>query len=371
MVKKISITVINDLVTDQRMHRIAESLVREGFHVSVIGRQLKSSLSLQEALFSHHRYKMLFRKGPLFYAFFNLRLFFSLLFMRRPSLFIAIDLDTLPANFLVSRIRKLPLLYDSHEYFTEVPELINRPGTKKIWERIEKSILPKLRYATAVSESIANTYSEKYGIPFETVRNVSFSRELQEYPEFNQIYSSKYKIIYQGALNLGRGIELMIKAMAFLEEATLFVVGDGDLSDELHKIADDEPYPGRIIFTGKIAPAELHRITCQCNLGLSLEEDMGLNYRMALPNKIFDYVQARIPVCCSDLPEMSALIHTHGIGEICRKRTPKGLAEQMREMLENSEKIASWKKNLTQAADELCWEKEQDKLLKIIHQALG
>lgn len=371
MVKSISITVINDLVTDQRMHRIAETLVQERFHVSVTGRKLRNSLSLSDTSFSQRRFRMLFTRGPLFYGFFNLRLFFRLLLMRRPSLFIAIDLDTLLANFLVSRIRKVPLLYDSHEYFTEVPELVNRPRTRKIWEQMEKALVPKLMYAIAVSESISNTYSEKYGVPFETVRNVSFTRDPVDYPEFNQIYTSKYKVIYQGALNLGRGIELMIKSMHYLEESSLFIVGDGDMADELHKLSDEEALSERIIFTGKLAPAELHRITCQCNLGLSLEEDLGLNYRMALPNKIFDYIQARIPVCCSDLPEMKKIISHYGVGDICRVRTPEELAKQMREMLENEDKISTWKKNLAAASRELCWENEREKFLRIIYRAIN
>jgi glycosyltransferase involved in cell wall biosynthesis len=427
--------VINDLVTDQRVHRMAESLVGEGYAVRLTGRRLRESLpltdgpltdgplmdgplmngsltdgsltdesltdgqltdgpltegqltggsmtdgsstdgsltevSLAKVPIRTRRFQMFFTTGPLFYAFYNIRLFFYLLFLKRPALLVAVDLDTLPANFLVGRLRAIPLLYDSHEYFTEVPELVGRRRVKRVWERIEGRIVPKIKYAMAVSDSIAEMYTEKYDTPFITVRNVARSYTPEPYPDFHKSYTSKYKIIYQGALNMGRGIELMIDTMAEMDDTVLFVAGDGDIRKRLERRVDELKLNGTIVFTGRLSPGELQRITPQCDLGLSLEEDLGLNYRLALPNKLFDYIQARIPVLCSDLPEMSAIVHRYRIGEVCISREPHQLANQLTGMLKDGDARKRWKSNLKKAAGELCWEREEEKLLSLVRSAV-
>jgi glycosyltransferase involved in cell wall biosynthesis len=364
--KRIHISAINDLVTDQRVHRMAETLAGAGYAVCVTGRRLPDSLLPPATHFVSTRYRMVFNGGPLFYACFNMRLLVSLLFRRRPVLLVAVDLDTLPANYLVSRLRGIPLLYDSHEYFTEVPELVGRRRVKRIWERIEKAIVPKLNFAMAVSESIAAVYREKYGTDFITVRNFARRYTAEPYPEFISSYPSKFRIIYQGALNRGRGIELLIDAMQYMEETLLFIAGNGDIRDALKQRVERLALQGKVVFTGRLTPGELRRITPGCDLGVSLEEDLGLNYRLALPNKIFDYIQAGIPVLCSNLPEMSAIVHQYRVGEVCISREPHELAKQMSGMLSDADARKQWKVNLKKAADELSWEREEQKLLDLV-----
>lgn len=368
--KTITISVINDLVTDQRIHRIAGTLFREGFEVLLIGRELPGSLPLAESTFKVKRFRMLFSKGPFFYASYNFRLFLFLLFKREVKLLISVDLDTLPANYLIGRLRKIPLIYDSHEYFTEVPELIYRKNVQQFWENLERRIVPALKHAITVSDSIAEMYSVKYRIPFITIRNVSCFREPEEDPGFKISYNSKYVIIYQGALNVGRGIELMIRSVSLLEDVMLIIAGVGDISADLREEARKLNLNNKVVFTGRLLPAELYKLTSQCDLGLSIEEDLGLSYRMSLPNKVFDYIQARIPILCSDLPEMSALIREFEIGEVFCGRDEQVLAGQIDSLLRDSSKRKFYRKNLDVAAELLCWEKEQEKLMKIVSEAI-
>jgi len=365
-VKRITISVINDLVTDQRIQRMIGTLQKEEVEILLIGRELPNSLPMQTSNYGYRRLKMLFRRGPLFYGFFNIRLFFILLFRKQQDLFISNDLDTLLANYLVSRIRKTPLLYDSHEYFTEVPELTNRRRTKKIWERIEQRILPRIKYAITVSDSIASTYNEKYGTPFSVIRNVSYSRKPLIDPAFHDRYSARYKVIYQGALNMGRGLELMIQSMKYISDTMFIIVGDGDIRMDLQKLVQEMKLVDKVVFPGKLPPRTLHKITSNCDLGISMEEDLGLNYRMALPNKIFDYIQARIPVICSDLPEMRALISSYEIGEVVDSRESNDIAAQIQAILKNEQRRKQWVNNLDNAAADLCWEKEEVKLLQMM-----
>jgi len=363
--KRVYISVINDLVTDQRIRRTANLLADRGASVTMIGRKLKHSTEPAGLNCAYIRFNMLFTKGPLFYAFFNFRLFFLLLTRQRPELLISNDLDTLPASYLVAKIRRIRLLYDSHEYFTEVPELINRRWARGSWTRIEKAILPDLDHAITVSESIAGAYREKYGTDFRVVRNLPVSREPKPEPGVKERYRGKGIIIYQGSLNMGRGLEMLIDAMVHLEDMVLLIAGDGDITAQLKKRVIGNNLKQRIHFLGRILPDALYPVTCSADLGVTLEEDLGLNYRYALPNKMFDYIQARIPVLCSDLPEMKALVEKYSVGEVLTDRNPEALAGLIRQMLKECRQ-GRWQDSLEKAAGELCWEKEKEVLSRIL-----
>ncbi len=362
--KRAYISVINDLVTDQRVHKVANLLQDQGVEVTCIGRRYKRSPSLDHVKFRVRRFRMLFNKGPLFYACFNTRLFFKLLFVPRPDLFIANDLDTLSASYLAAQIRGVKLIYDSHEFFTQVPELINRKIIQSIWKWTEHRIVPHLEYAVTVSYSIAEIYRRLHGTRFRVVRNVSVKRTPPENRKIKKD-GEKQVIIYQGALNVGRGLELMIDTMNYIDNAVLVIAGTGDIEKELHRRVLDSGLSDKVIFKGRMAPEDLYPLTWSADIGISLEEDLGLNYRYALPNKLFDYVQCRVPVLCSNLPEMAKIVETHGIGVVVRNREPERLAKIIRFMLaERAE--GAWMEALERAASRLCWENESKEYMALL-----
>jgi len=305
----------------------------------------------------------------LFYAEYNIRLFLFLLFTKQDA-FLACDLDTLAASYLASLIRGIPLIYDSHEYFTEVPELVGRPAVKKIWEGIEKRILPHIRFAYTVSQSIADAYRAKYGIPMEVIFNYPTRKKSLIQPGFSLRREQEKIILYQGSVNAGRGLALAIRAMEFINGSRLVIIGEGDLLEDLIKFTGNAGLSGCVTFTGRISMDELYAFTQQADVGLSLEEDLGLNYRYALPNKLFDYIQAGIPVLVSDLPEMAALVRKYTIGKVIGTKDPSELASCISSMLNNAADRERWKENLLIASEELCWEKEEGKLLGIIQKAI-
>jgi len=353
--KKVSLSVINDLVTDNRVHKVATSLQQMGFEPVLIGRILPGSHPVERS-YSTRRMKLLFWKGPLFYFEYNLRLFFCLLRLKI-DVFVANDLDTLPANYLASRIRRKPLVYDSHEYFTEVPELVNRPRVKAIWTKIEKSLVPKVDAAYTVCDSIAEVYRSKYGVDFKVVRNLPVRSTTESIAD--RISNSPKIILYQGALNLGRGLEDTIKAMQFIEGAEFWLAGDGDLTQNLKKLVEELKLESKVKFLGRLPFQELNEVTRKADLGISLEEDLGLNYRFALPNKLFDYVQAGMPVLVSDLPEMRRMVENYNVGTYLEFSQRNGLAKAMQDALFNDEKRKVWGENMVRAADELNWENEE------------
>ncbi|RIH64916.1 glycosyltransferase [Mariniphaga sediminis] len=355
--KRIIVSVTNDLVSDNRVHKVCTTLVAMGFDVLLVGRKLQNSVAVTQRTYSIHRFNLLFNKGVLFYACFNCRLFLFLLFGKF-DLLLSNDLDTLPANFLASKIKGKPLVYDSHEYFTEVPELVHRPRIRRIWEWLERKMVPKLKYAYTVCDSIANIYTEKYGVHFRVVRNVPVAANFKKEKESNRGMEQKM-ILYQGAVNMGRGLIQAIRAMKFIEGARLVIAGDGDIRTELEKLVETEKLRDKVQFLGRLPIAELALLTPQADIGLSIEEDLGLNYRYSLPNKLFDYIQSRVPVLVTNLPETTAIVRKYGVGEVTPSLNPEILAGLFSAMLTDTEKRITWQQNLEKAAAELTWENEE------------
>ena len=371
MAKQIYISVTNDIVTDQRVNKVARTILSSGVSVALVGRVRKGSFPVGTNPFNIKRFRMVFNRGALFYACFNFRLFFYLLF-RKMDLLLANDLDTLPANYLVSRIKRIPLVYDSHEYFTGVPELQDRKIVKGIWKWIEKRIFPNLKYIYTVSQSIADLYKEEYNREVKVVRNLSLGWKPVNKPSRSElgIAEGKRILILQGSgINIERGAEEAVEAMLYIENAILLIIGEGDVMDQLKKSVDQMDLSGKILFINKMPYAKLLEYTSLGDVGLTLDKDTNLNYRYSLPNKLFDYIQARVPVLASKLVEVEKIIRNYKIGELIDSHEPKHIAEKLNFMLDSEDKRREWKKNLEQAAEELCWENEEGKLIEIFENA--
>jgi glycosyltransferase involved in cell wall biosynthesis len=355
----IYIAVINDIATDQRVQRVASTLSRSKNPITIIGRKLKDSPPVNNPCFKIKRFQFLVNKGFTFYAFYNIRLFLYLIF-KKSGLILSNDMDTLPACFLASRLKKSKIVFDAHELFAEVPELQEKILVKRFWKGAEKILLPKLKYAYTVSSGLASEFYKDYGIKMEVVRNLPFRKQIDGIPPLDPP-----AIIYQGALNKGRGIEKVIKALLYLENIQFIIIGTGDIEDKLHELVKKTKVGDKVIFMGRKLPNEVKEITPTASLGISLEENLALNYYYALPNKVFDYIQAGVPVLCSGFPEMKKIVDDYGIGQATLEEDPEKLAVIIDKMIKNREFRNEWKKNLKIASNELCWEKEEIKLMKV------
>lgn len=381
------VCVTNDLTTDQRVDRTCMTLAELGYAVVLVGRKLKQSLPLAPRPYCMHRLRLWFNKGPLFYANYNLRLFCYLL-THNSDLIVSNDLDTLLACYLARKIKTfLPLpregggqgvgktrgvrhLHDCHEYFRGVPELVGRKATTRIWKWIEDRIFPKLKLVTAVNASVAKLYQEEYGNEIVVIRNVPFRKRDGEAisKESLGIASHQKVILYQGAVNIDRGLEEVIQAMKYIRsDAKLVIAGTGDIVEELQAFAKAEKVPGKVLFTGQIPFQELYRYTLMADIGLSIEKDVSMNYHYALPNKFLDYIQAHVPVLISPFPEMKAILDKYFIGEALETHDPKHIADKIDGMLLNESRLALYRENLHRAAEELCWENEEYKLREMLY----
>lgn len=363
----IIILVTSDVIADQRIHRTASALQSQGFGVTVVGRKLKST---PKKIVKPYRVKLLrlpFSKGPLFYACYNISAFFYLLFHKH-QLVHANDLDTLLAARAAGWLRQKPIVYDSHELFTEVPELIDRFRTRRIWHGLETRLTKNMKYCSTVSQGVANELKVRYGLDCVVIRNLPYRRDSVAKPTS----SDSPTLIYQGALNMGRGLEPLISSMQYLPRYRLLIVGDGPLYTQLEQQVTEMKLTQRVTLYGKVEHEQLHAITCTAQLGVSIEQDLGLNYRYALPNKVFDYIQAGIPVLASNLPEMQRVVNGYGIGTtINPDYSAHELAQAIEGMINDTEGMEKWRANAKNASKELCWEAEQSKLFELVRRAVS
>ena len=370
--KKAIVSVTNDLYTDQRVHKVCLFLESQGFSVILVGRKRKSSVELQTRTYSIKRFNLFFDKGAKFYAEYNFRLFWYLIF-RKVDVLVANDLDTLLANYSVSKFKPFSrLVYDSHEYFTEVPELIHRKKVKQIWETIEAWIFPKLKTIYTVNSSIAKLYADKYQKEIKVVRNISPSWEpvnLKSKKELG-IPENKNLIILQGAgINIDRGAEEAVQAMKSVENTVLMIVGDGDVVFQLKTYVIDNQLVDKVLFFDKRPYNEMMNFTYYADLGLTLDKPTNINYRYSLPNKVFDYIQAETPIIGTNLIEISKILSEYGVGEIIEEFTPENLALLINSIFSSESKLVNLKANCSKARKVLNWESEIE-ILKEIYSSI-
>ena len=366
--KKVIVSVINDLVTDQRVNRTCNTLIDMGFSVLLVGRKKRDSMPLPRRNYRMHRMKLLFEKGPMFYAEYNIRLFFYLLFHPAGLLF-SNDLDTLLPNYIIHRFKNIPVVYDSHEYFTETPELVNRKGVQKVWKTIEAHIFPKLKDVITVNHSIARLFKEQYGNEIHVVRNIppAYAPAEQKTKKELHLPEDKPLILLQGAgINIQRGAEELVEAMQYVNNAHLLIIGGGDVIDILKANTEAMHLSGRITFLPKMPFETLRQYTVLADIGLTLDKDTNINYRYSLPNKLFDYIHAGVPVLASHLPEIEQIIDKYQVGEIIDSHEPKKIAEKINAMLSDKTQLRQYKENCRIAAGILNWENEQEKLKEVL-----
>jgi glycosyltransferase involved in cell wall biosynthesis len=357
--KKIFVAVTNDVSTDYRVHKICNYLISKNYDVIVYGRILPNTITVERD-YKIVRKKHFFNNNFLFYAEFNIRLFFYLLF-RKYNYILSNDLDTLPACFFASKINKTDLVYDSHELFSEGPELQGRKFVQGFWRKLEDFFLPKIKNAYTVSQSIVEFYDDKYQNKMGLIRNIPLKKDVLEIDEV--VFPTKNKtILYQGVLNPGRGLKPMIKALKFIDDLDLIIIGYGKVEAELKAFVIKEKMSKRVFFLGRISRDKLFNYTKKATLGMVLEEPLGLSFQYSLPNKLFDYIHAEIPIIAGNLPEITRIIKEYDVGVLVDDYQPETIANGIKSLLKDTDLLSRIKVNQQKAKQILCWEKESKKL---------
>lgn len=359
--KHIYFTVTNDLSFDQRMHRICTTLSKAGYRVTLVGRVLKTSRPLLQEPYKQKRLRCFFNKGFLFYGEYNLRLFFFLL-SQRPDAICAIDLDTILPCLFVSRFKRIPRIYDAHEYFTELKEVRTRPLVKKFWTMIERFAVPAFPLGYTVSTGLAETFREKYGRNYAVIRNLPVLKPAAEVPreEF---------LVYQGAVNEARGFEYLIPAMKEIPYK-LVVCGDGNFMLQLKELIKQHGVQQKVELKGMLLPQQLREIAAKAILGIGLAEKEGINQYYALPNKFLEYMHAGLPQVAMNFPEYQKINATFRIAVLLDELSIKGVAKCINETMHNKALLAEMHMNAVAARGLYCWQAEEKLLLQFYQQAL-
>lgn len=363
MAKKIICTVTNDLTYDQRMMRICTSLAGAGYDVLLVGRKRKSSKDLIQQKFQQKRLPCFFDKGKWFYIEYNIRLFIYLLF-QPCSVYCAIDLDTILPVLYASKIRRKKRVYDAHELFCEMEEIVSRPAIYRMWKWIEKHAVPQFQTGYTIGDCYAEQFKQMYHVNYEVVRNATVLKPLpQPFPE------RKY-ILYQGAVNEGRSFETLIPAMKKVN-AHLMICGHGNFFNETKKLIEENQLQDKITLKGYVAPAELIRYTQQAIMGITLFTQAGKSNYFSMANRFFDYMHSAVPQICMKYPEYEKVNAKFEVACLVEGTTEEEIANAIQSLLNNKEQQERMQQNCLKAREIYCWQQEEIKLIHVYRKLLG
>lgn len=361
--KRIVFTVTNDLNYDQRMIRICTSLTAAGYNVLIVGRRLQSSPPLTFKSYQQKRLFTFLKTGFGFYAEYNIRLFFYLIF-KKNDLICCIDLDTMLPVWLAGKLKGKKRVYDAHEFFCEQKEIITRPFVHKIWTWIERTFVPEFKNGYTVSQSIAAEFNNRYGVNYAVIRNLPVLKEL------SPVFKHKEKIIlYQGAVNEARGLEFLIPAMKNID-ANLHIYGDGNYMQQTKSLITANNLHEKVFLKGKVLPGELDSITQDAYIGLNLVENNGLNQYYSLANKFFDYIQNGIPQVSMNFPEYKRINDEFEVAVLIDDLQPDKISAAINNLLNDDILYSRLSQNCLHARQILNWQQEEKRLLSFYNAIL-
>lgn len=357
---RIICTVTNDLNYDQRMIRICSTLTEAGYDVTLVGFKRKKSKPLIDRPFRQKRIPIIAEQGKIMYAQYWLCLFFHLLFSR-VDILCAIDLDTILPVYYVSKLRGKKRVYDAHEIFTDLREVITRPSVHKMWTWIANHTVPHFPVGYTIGEAYAEEFKKRYGVHYGVVRNATILKPLQ-IPEKKEHY-----ILYQGAVNVGRCFEQLIPAMQYVD-APLIVCGEGNFYTEAVALVKQYRLEGKVIFKGYVPPDQLRDYTLSAWIGITLFEETSLSNRLSMANRFFDYMHCAVPQLCIKYPEYEKVNARFEIASLIEDVCPQSIAAALNKMLTDEDYYRRLQHNCVAAREVYCWQQETITLLKTYEQ---
>ncbi len=288
------------------------------------------------------------------------------------SVVIAGDLFSLPPAIL-NKIRykrkamPVKLIYDSKELYDELPSLKRKRSSFLFWNLVEKSSIRYVDSAFTVNDSIADILSRRWALPFTVVRNVPERSDAPSAP------STLDRIIlaFSGGLQPGRGLHNLIRLIARLpEKYHLKIIGDGSLRSELEQLASSLKVVDRVHFTGRVESGSVVEELSKAHIGIYLMENSGLCHYLALPNKFFQFISARLPVIVPTFPEMEKIVNSYGIGAAVDPSDLKRTAEVVMEFTGDPDLYAKLRERCEKAALELNWQVEKGKFLDSVERLI-
>ncbi|MCC6754205.1 MAG: glycosyltransferase [Saprospiraceae bacterium] len=356
---RIQLAATTDIVCDSRVRKIAGSLSAAGYELTVTGRVRGGQPSLK-APYQLAWLKCFAHRGMLFYAEFNLRLFWKLLWSTA-DVICSCDLDTLPACTLAAKLRRRKLVFDAHEYFEHSVEIVDKPWVRWVWRMVARTCIPQCHLCYTVSASLAQELSHVYHKPFLLIRNAPV---LSKVPPPLDSREGREKVLwYQGAVNAGRGLEQVIDCLPQLPGFELHIAGEGDLSLALKALVERLGLQSRVRFLGRLPYEMLQSHASQAYIGLDLLDGRSKSYYYSLSNKAFDYIHAGLPSIQMRFPEYEALQREFSTGVLVDDLNRSTLIEAI-STLDHPVRQTSCREQCLLARQHYHWGEEEKRLLE-------
>jgi glycosyltransferase involved in cell wall biosynthesis len=363
---KIAYFILNNFDFDSRARLEVETLGAMGHHVEIIatiGCNSKSYLGFPIHRIPQWRYptrKFRFLQYNHYAAWVGRRL--------AADIYHSVDLDTLQAAFWASG-GKGKIIYEARELYTELEALSGRPRTQAIWRALERKLIGKTDKVITINESIAKELCIRYGIEKPVViRNVGrLPKEIKpiDFRKRFEIPADWKVLIYQGVLRRGQGLPYLLEVMAGLENVVLILVGSGPIEDELKAETTRLNLNSKVRFTGQVPPDELANYTAGATAGILFMEDVALNNKLALPQKLFQYLAAGIPQIVSPMPELSGFVESEGTGLVVPLGNSQSAARLIAEFFSDNSRYDKAKANCAVSAPKNNWDVESAKLVEL------
>ncbi|MCS4304575.1 MULTISPECIES: glycosyltransferase [Chryseobacterium] len=362
MQKKILTSAFSNLYTDQRIEKVCQTLYQNGYKIELIGNDWNGAEEMLRP-YPFSRIHLASKSLKTAYFEFNWKLYHELRKKADQNTILhANDIDALYPNYLIAKKLNIPLVFDSHEIFSEMPAVQGKMS-QKLWRYIEKTVIPELSWMITASGSYGKWFEKKYGIHPVVVQNAPKSIDFTiDIPENNPKI-----LLYQGAINPFRGIDKVILAMHHIDNVLLKIAGDGPRKKEYEDLVIREKLQNKVQFLGKLKPEDLRKVTVTADCGMSIEENGGDSYLYSLPNKVLDCIQACVPLILSNLPELQNIKNQFDVGEIIQDHQPENIAVAVKKVLDRGRE--NYLEELEKASKALCWENEEIKLLQVFQKA--
>jgi glycosyltransferase involved in cell wall biosynthesis len=281
----------------------------------------------------------------------------------KPDIIHANDFDTLPAAYIASIFTKSKIVYDSHEIYTGMPQLKSMNFIRNIITIIERFIIRRVDHVVSVSNAAADVLAKKYKIKRPSVvTNCPFYSKKEELMEKNP----DFEVIYQGIMSPHRGYEEYVESAKYLDNnINLVLRGFGSIEDKLRKYIDDNELNNKVKFDTPVEISELVGFASKSHVGVILTKPVSDNFKYTVSNKIFECIQARIPVILSNVPEHVYLNNKYEFGFVLDSVTPLDISKAINSLNSDKSLYNKLKDNAIKAAEVLCWEIEGVKLIQI------
>ncbi len=361
MKKSVFIAFLGNAYVDSRIINLTDSLESDGYRVSVTcfdwtgwqGEGLRDNFNLYPLKKSSF--------SLFFYLKFAFRLIFNLL-RSGASIYFAEDIYTLPFVYVIAKIKGKKVYYNSRELYAFLGGLRNKKKLQSVIYKIEKIFIRRVDLVLVTGEMDADFIRDFYKVDnIVVIRNIPLYKKAADKIDYRKklnLPDDSILLLYQGVILEGRGLSLIFEAMTAIKETELIILGDGPFREHYLKMAEEMGLKNRIHPMGMIGQEELINYTAGADIGMALIENISVSYYHALPNKLFEYIMAELPVLSCALPQMKKIVEEYNTGRSIDLERENIVKDTLSEMLADKNLLERYKKNCRKASEVLNWQEE-------------